>query len=65
MYYLFQIENRVDNEEDTILVDTPLDIDPRIKNKKSEKTVPAVPAVKAVKKNDKPNPEQFGKFSKP
>ena len=57
--FLFQLENRVDNVEDVKLVDTPLDIDPRTKNKKSEEDPPAA---KDVKKNDKRNEEEHGMF---
>lgn len=52
------LANRVDNAEDTILVDTPLDIDPRTKNKKSEEKSSNV---EAVKKNDnESSPKEFG-----
>jgi len=52
------IEKRVDNAEDTILVDTPLDIDPRTKNKKNEIESSKV---EEVKKNDhEKSPKEFG-----
>lgn len=60
-----EIAKRVDNEEDITLVDTPLDIDPRTKNKKPEENSEAIvkaaiATVKAFKKNNKISPDEFG-----
>lgn len=55
-----EISKRVDNEEDIKFVDTPLDIDPRTKNKKPEQNSKEIVAVKEVKKNDKISPDEFG-----
>ena len=58
---LFQLQARLDNAEDTILVDTPLDIDPRTKNKKSEDNSEDKEVEEVVKKNEKISPDEFGK----
>ena len=58
---LFQLQARLDNAEDTILVDTPLDIDPRTKNKKSEDKSEDKVVEEVVKKNEKISPDEFGK----
>ena len=59
--FLFQLQARLDNAEDTILVDTPLDIDPRTKNKKSEHKSEDKVEEEVVKKNEKISPDEFGK----
>ena len=59
--FLFQLQARLDNAEDTILVDTPLDIDPRTKNKKSEDKSEDKEVEEVVKKNEKISPDEFGK----
>ena len=59
--FLFQLQARLDNAEDTILVDTPLDIDPRTKNKKSEDKSEEKEVEEVVKKNEKISPDEFGK----
>ena len=61
-----QIANRVDTEENVELVDTPLDIDPRNKNKNVQKE-PAKEVVQAErlkrleKLKEKISPKEFGK----
>lgn len=55
-----EIAKRVDNEEDIKLIDTPLDIDPRTKNKKTEESSEETVAGKEVKKNNKISPDEFG-----
>lgn len=55
-----EITKRVDNEEDIKLVDTPLDIDPRTKNKKTEENLEKIVEEKEVNKNDKKSPDEFG-----
>ena len=66
MYTHLQIANRVDTEENVELVDTPLDIDPRNKNKNVQKE-PAKEVVQAdrlkrlEKLKEKISPKEFGK----
>jgi len=55
-----KLQARLDNAEDTILVDTPLDIDPRTKNKKSEDKSEDKEVEEVVKKNEKISPDEFG-----
>jgi len=51
---------RLDNAEDTVLVDTPVDIDPRTKNKKSEDKSEDKVVEDIVNKSDKISPDEFG-----
>jgi len=51
---------RLDNAEDTVLVDTPLDIDPRTKNKKSEDKSEDKVVDDIINKSDKISPDEFG-----
>ena len=66
MFTHLQIANRVDTEENVELVDTPLDIDPRNKNKNLQKE-PAKEVVQAdrlkrlEKLKEKISPKEFGK----
>ena len=66
MFTNLQIANRVDTEENIELVDTPLDIDPRNKNKNVQKE-PAKEVVQAdrlkrlEKLKEKISPKEFGK----
>ena len=60
-HFLFQLAARLDNAEDTVLVDTPVDIDPRTKNKKSENKSEDKVVEDIVNKNDKISPDEFGK----
>ena len=66
MFTNLQIANRVDTEENVELVDTPLDIDPRNKNKNVQKE-PAKEVVQAdrlkrlEKLKEKISPKEFGK----
>ena len=66
MFTHLQIANRVDTEENIELVDTPLDIDPRNKNKNVQKE-PAKEVVQAdrlkrlEKLKEKISPKEFGK----
>lgn len=66
MFTHLQIANRVDTEENVELVDTPLDIDPRNKNKNVQKE-PAKEVVQAdrlkrlEKLKEKISPKEFGK----
>ena len=60
-FFLFQLAARLDNAEDTVLVDTPVDIDPRTKNKKSEDKSEDKVVEDIVNKSDKISPDEFGK----
>ena len=60
--FTFQLQARLDNAEDTILVDTPLDIDPRTKNKKSEDKSEDKVVEEVVKKQEEISPDEFGKI---
>jgi len=55
-----KLQARLDNAEDTILVDTPLDIDPRTKNKKSEDKSEDKVVEEVVKKQEEISPDEFG-----
>ena len=59
--FLFQLAARLDNAEDTVLVDTPLDIDPRTKNKRSEDKSEDKVVDDIINKSDKISPDEFGK----
>lgn len=55
-----KIASRLDNAEDIELIDTPLDIDPRTKNKNSKIDTEEKLEVAESKKNDKISPDEFG-----